>query len=763
MRVGAALIAFALLLVFACGADAQSRKKKKKTTKSKAVPCQTGCKPETSAPALATSTPEDAALQKDLAVLARSLRNASPGAYDKLAAFAGQNSGNVWGARAALALGYDDYTKNRLPAAMAWFAKANGDEVLREYTLFWKAQTERSMKRTKEALADFNAMLATYPNTAIKEALVDALPNTAVEARKPQDALDALASYPPTSGKSSLLLARAQAYRAAGQYVRAVKDFQAIFYKFPMSDEAKIAGSALPQLQKQLRSEFPYATAEMQEQRAQILFDGKKWREARAEFEKLSSMLKDPANPVKQRAELRVAQCRVQLKSSTKLISSLKTADPEVDAERLFVLSQYQRTDKKDSEMFASLKELTDKYPSSKWADEAWMALGNYYWVALDRNKAVEYYQRVLDVYPDSRNDFNAEWRIAWVAYLNQAPDAESKLIAFLVKYPVSANSVDAIYWLGRIAERGGNPAHARSYYTKASERFPQTYFGRASAARLAKIGPGDENPAEVLDKITPPPALRPFDEPIPPAAADRWERAQLLRTIAFDSSAEQELKNAFFATGSPRLLVEAAQAAFDQGKYGTGMAYARLAAPSFEARKRDDLPIDVWKALYPFPYQDAVRREAEKNGVDPMVIAGLIRQESTFQSDVISYANAYGLTQLLPKTARLMASQLRVRYSKDRLFDPQYNLELGTYYFKGLVNLTGSQEYALAAYNAGEDRIAAWKAERTYEEIPELVESIPFSQTREYVQIVLRNAEVYRMIYGAEAPQPTSTAATAR
>jgi peptidoglycan lytic transglycosylase len=116
---------------------------------------------------------------------------------------------------------------------------------------------------------------------------------------------------------------------------------------------------------------------------------------------------------------------------------------------------------------------------------------------------------------------------------------------------------------------------------------------------------------------------------------------------------------------------------------------------------------------------------------------------------------------QLLPKTAKLMAKQRRVKYAKNKLFDANYNIELGTYYFKGLVDLTGTPEYALAAYNAGEDRIALWKAERNYQEIPELVESIPFSQTREYVQIVLRNAAVYRMIYPAAPASTTGQTAT--
>ena len=755
VRLAAVSLGLVLAVALAQDSFGQSRHKKKKSGKAKAIPCLNGCKPEITPAENATSTPEDGALQTKLGGLARDLKNAAPGAYVKLTAFATNNSANVWGARAALALGYDDYNKNHLPQAMSWFAKATADPLLRQYALFWKGQAEHALKRTREALADFNTIQNDYPNTAMKEQLVDVLAVTAVEVGKPQDAIDALNSYSGTASKTSLVLDRAQAYRAAGQYVRAVKDYQTLFYKYPLSDEAKIAASNLPHLQKQLRGEFPYATAEMQEQRAQAFFDGKKWKEARSEFEKLENMLKDPANPVRQRAELRVAQCRVQMRSSLKLIRSLKTPDPEVDAERLFVLSQLQRTDKKDAEMLASLTELTQKYPNSKWADEGWMAEANYYWVQLDRNKAAEYYQHVLDVYPNSRNDYSSEWRVAWVAYLNRQPDAENKLQTFLVKYPSSANAVDAIYWLGRIAERDGKPDHARSFYDKAVERFPQTYFGHAAAARLQALGPGEENPAPFLDQIPPAPALRPFDEPIPAAAADRWERAKALRTIAFDSSAERELKYAFFATGFPRFLLEAAQAAFDQGHFGVGMAYARLVVPSFDARKFDDLPLSVWKTLYPLPYQESLRREAEKNGVDPMLVAGLIRQESTFQPDALSYANAYGLMQLLPKTARLMSRALHVRYSKTKLFDPEYNMQLGTYYFKGLIALTGSPEGALAAYNAGEDRIAAWKAERNYEELPELVESIPFSQTREYVQIVLRNAEVYRMIYGsAAAPQ---------
>jgi len=133
------------------------------------------------------------------------------------------------------------------------------------------------------------------------------------------------------------------------------------------------------------------------------------------------------------------------------------------------------------------------------------------------------------------------------------------------------------------------------------------------------------------------------------------------------------------------------------------------------------------------------------------------MRQESTFQSDALSPTNAIGLMQVEPKTGKLLAKQLRVKFSTDKLFQPEYNIQLGMLYISGLVRLTGAPEYACAAFDAGEDRIAAWKAERNYEEIPELVESIPFSETRDYVQIVLRNSEVYRMIYGQSGATSSS------
>ena len=693
-----------------------------------------------------------AAEQQELAEVARALNGGESGAYKKLAAFATKNAGTEWGARAALALGYNDFTKKRHGEALGWLGKARQEKLLGDYVLFWSAQAHRNQGRNREAYEELRTVQRDYANSSLREQVLRAFAETAITLGKPQEALTALDAYFGTAGKPELLLLRARARQAAKQPARAAADYQTIYFNYPFSDEAKTAGAALPKLQRELRVEYPQPPAEQQEKRAQAFFDVKKWREARAEYTRLLTQLpagEAGASASRERASLRIAQVQSQRRPSPDAVTKLALSDPDVDAERMLVLAQIWRANKSGTKMLTALEELRVKYPASHWVEDALMMEANFYWSQLYRERAAEYYRRIVENHPESAQAPTAAWRMLWVEYLKRNPAASGLMEAYLNKYPGSPYTVNAIYWMGRCAEREGNPEHARSFYNKAASRYPMTYFGMAAAQRIEKIGDGPENPAPFLEKIPPAPPLRPIDEPLPVAARERWLRAQALRVVGFDASAEMELKFAYYATSSPRLMAEAAQAAYEQGHFASGMAYARLAVSNFEARAIGDLPIALWKVLYPLPYEAAVRHEAAANGLDPAFVAGLIRQESAFQTNAVSSANALGLMQVLPNTAKLLAKEAHVRYARKKLFEPEYNIKLGTLYVKELLRRAGGPEQALAAYNAGEDRISSWSAERDYDEIAELVESIPFTETREYVQIVLRNAGAYRMIYG--------------
>jgi soluble lytic murein transglycosylase len=135
---------------------------------------------------------------------------------------------------------------------------------------------------------------------------------------------------------------------------------------------------------------------------------------------------------------------------------------------------------------------------------------------------------------------------------------------------------------------------------------------------------------------------------------------------------------------------------------------------------------------------------------LDPNLVASLIRQESEFNPGAVSHANAYGLMQLLPTVGKGEAKELRVRgFNTGMLLSPPTNIQLGTRYFKEMVNkYNGQVEYALAAYNAGSNRVDDWLGQGKYRDVAEFVESIPFTETREYVQAITRNAQIYKRLY---------------
>jgi soluble lytic murein transglycosylase len=180
-------------------------------------------------------------------------------------------------------------------------------------------------------------------------------------------------------------------------------------------------------------------------------------------------------------------------------------------------------------------------------------------------------------------------------------------------------------------------------------------------------------------------------------------------------------------------------------------MRYIKHYASDYLFLPIESAPLQFWMLAFPLPYRQEIERFSKQNGLDFFLMAALIRQESEFDPKVISYANARGLTQIMPGTGRELSRRLKLPYSLSRLFQPTFNLQLGTYYLESLNQQTGGRiEAALAAYNAGLSRARSWLGWGDFREPAEFIETVPFSQTRTYIQSVLRNAYVYRKIYGA-------------
>jgi soluble lytic murein transglycosylase len=188
-----------------------------------------------------------------------------------------------------------------------------------------------------------------------------------------------------------------------------------------------------------------------------------------------------------------------------------------------------------------------------------------------------------------------------------------------------------------------------------------------------------------------------------------------------------------------------------------------RRAYPQFLTAGQS-LPTEILQVIFPLAHWDAIKRHSAARGLDPYLVAALIAQESTFDPEARSVANAWGLMQIVPATGRRLARTAGLRrFSTSMLTNPETNIRLGTLHFSRLVQQFGGTHYALASYNAGENRVVRWKAERPGIDEDEFIDDIPFPETQNYVKRILGTAEDYRLLYGRgmARPKPASGPAT--
>ena len=172
------------------------------------------------------------------------------------------------------------------------------------------------------------------------------------------------------------------------------------------------------------------------------------------------------------------------------------------------------------------------------------------------------------------------------------------------------------------------------------------------------------------------------------------------------------------------------------------------------EARAGDAaLPRSFWEMLYPLGWRSALEAAAARATVDPLLVAAVAREESSFHPKARSPVGARGLMQLMPDTARPMARQRGLEFrGGDVLDDPAANLDMGASYLAGLVRQFGEPRLAVAAYNAGPGRVRQWLAAGRSDDMEAWVEMVPFDETRGFVKRVMLSWDEYRRLH---APRP--------
>ena len=151
---------------------------------------------------------------------------------------------------------------------------------------------------------------------------------------------------------------------------------------------------------------------------------------------------------------------------------------------------------------------------------------------------------------------------------------------------------------------------------------------------------------------------------------------------------------------------------------------------------------------LPPLAYEELIFHYSAERDLDPFFVMGLIRAESSFRSQAVSPMGARGLMQIMPSTGAWLAERKQIDFDEAYLFEPAYNIRMGTYYLRLLLNMFEFPDTALAAYNAGMGNVRNWLGDERYSDDGYTLHTIPFSETRAYVERVNRYTEIYRELY---------------
>jgi len=326
-----------------------------------------------------------------------------------------------------------------------------------------------------------------------------------------------------------------------------------------------------------------------------------------------------------------------------------------------------------------------------------------------------------------------AEWLSGWIAltFLNDPNMALQHFKNFYnnVGYPISLSR--GAYWIARTYKEMKNKKKSEEWYSEAA-KYLNTYYGQLA---FVEINPKGEFALQDQKKV---------DDKF----KKEFNKNTLIKNIRLLKELDKTQYSKYFLKHLATINIEegseilAGKLAIDIGRYDFAIQIAKQA--SYEKRFYNELNYPVIQT------HDVVN---QKTMPKIELVLAVIRQESEFDENATSYVGARGLMQLMTYTAKLVAKQAKLPYSKSKLKNPDYNIKLGSYYLAGLLEeYEGSYPFALAAYNAGPKRVKYWKKingnpQKGNINYVDWVELIKFKETRNYVQRVLENVNVYKYV----------------
>ncbi|NVO00051.1 MAG: transglycosylase SLT domain-containing protein [Geobacteraceae bacterium] len=495
----------------------------------------------------------------------------------------------------------------------------------------------------------------------------------------------------------------------------------------PGSQQAVAAEADLKRLATAKIDIKPYSAQELFK-RASTLYDQRRYDQALASLRIINT--KDEKREFADRVALKSGQALLkskQYQAAEKSMKELAGSDARVAtrSEAAYLAARAVEKSGRDEEAFAAYTGVATSFPDSAEADDALLDAAFVRKFQYRPKDTALVLEKLLASYPATKLKQRVIWESGWANYLSGNYVLASEQ---LKKVTTSEEYREkGLYWQSRAASALGDTAAATESLTLLTREFPCGFY-----ALLLK-GTGDTVCQAPLLKEIPVEAL-----PLP----DGYERVKGLISLGLTDDASLEL-----SAGKKKLSKGKGDAAIARLYLELGNYNGAMALYNGTMLKRTENSM-AWAFLYPKAFGDLVVRYSEAAGIDPSLSFAIMRAESAFTPVATSPVGARGLMQLMPQTAAMVLHEKKI--DPERLYDPELNIRLGTKHLRELIDkFGGNQTAVIASYNAGAHNVNRWL--KTYANLKgeEFIESIPFSETRDYVKKVLAVQAIYRRLYG--------------
>ncbi|MBI5683416.1 MAG: transglycosylase SLT domain-containing protein [Deltaproteobacteria bacterium] len=631
--------------------------------------------------------------------------------------------------------GYQAYQSNNWETSLSFLEQATDKYILYDYAIYYRASALSNLNRYDEALLYFNKIIKEYPDSPLFPSTIlsigDIFLNTGSYEKAKEYFNMFISRLPSHNEVSQALYKYSISLENTGRHEESQNILKRLYIEYPMDKYTKM----IPE---------PILSADELYNRIQNLFNAREYK----------AVIKESLFTKQERFLMMSAKSLYYTKAYNEAMEFFKTLldntnNNNIKEEIFSWLGKTYSNLNQSEDAVKVYKEYMDTFPDGIYTDEL-----IYRTSIISRESGAEAYalellNKLANKYPLSKWKDDALWQMAWMHYEKKDYRNTEKYLAHLIASPSDKFRKQALYWYGKVLLKLGSKDKAIDVLKRLylSETLP-SYYGVLAKKILEDMGIKSKdaaiNPLSVIG-----------DTQINTTAAEGLDikRARELISMNLTDLAYLELEsvkkktdlNDFIQTG---ILFRSI------GKLNRCRIIGLYLLKNPSMASENHLFQTVLPHADPVGYKTIVDKITASSLIDPYLVYAVITQESGFNETVISRAGAIGLMQIMPKTGLKIAETLSMdKFQVDDLFLADVNVTMGTTYLKEVTReFNGNIYHALAAYNAGPHMVKAWLKKYNNIDTDEFVENIPYRETRNYVKQVMAAYEIYRYVYNPKS-----------